>query len=141
MALDHSTESTGSGTDNNGFEYSTDTEDHESGHYSLDSESPQVRHENIISEKEKAGVVSRGHNITDNYYYEYGRCLLSSKSNSISDLRSDSRQDSIGHVDQNSTRRHEQRAGQKHYVDEDPSDEEEEEESQQRLGFDKELPS
>ena len=104
VALDHSTESTGSATENNGYEYSTDTEDHESGRYSLDSESPQVQQENVVTEnarKAKLDRDKRGHNTTDEYYYEYDRRLLSSKSNSNSNSKSESRQESFGNVSRN----------------------------------------
>jgi hypothetical protein len=139
VALEHSTESTGSATDNNGFEYSTDTEDHESGRYSLDSESPRLQHKNVVTEntwKAKAGVVPRGHHMIDDYYYEHGRYLHSSKSNSISDLKSESRQESFGYVGQKSTEWHEAKPKQNRYDHEDPSGEEEEEDDEREESWD-----
>ncbi|KAI5054834.1 hypothetical protein GOP47_0029979 [Adiantum capillus-veneris] len=84
----------------------TDSEDQESGRYSLDS-SPrnttfgQHRGGNgpIHNVSLSTATTTAGCNMTDDYYYEYDRRLLSSRSNSKSNSRSNSRRESFGRLE------------------------------------------
>eukprot|EP00250_Pteridium_aquilinum_P001118 c11326_g1_i1 orf=873-4781(+) len=88
-------------------EDTTDSEDQESGHYSLDS-SPQntklrqaCGNDRIhsINSNINSTATAAACNTTDDYYYEYDRRLLSSRSNSKSNSRCNSRRESFGRLE------------------------------------------